>query len=455
MGIFKAYDIRGVWGEELNADTVYRIGRHLPTLLDARRVLVGRDARLSSPEAREALVRGLTEAGCDVDDLGLATTPMVYYFTARDGYDASLQITASHNPAAYNGLKISRRDAIPVGYDTGLDELERRVHGVALPPPAATPGVCRVIERTAAFVTFLRGWLADLAGLRFAIDCSDGMAGLLVHDLFGDTPLYLNDTPDGRFPNHAPNPLDVANCAELMALVRQQSLDGGVIFDGDADRVMFIDETGAFIQPDWLIPLIARRFLQDEPGAKVIHDIRTSRGVIEALHAAGAEPVIGKVGHAFAKVLLRESGAVCGGELAGHYYFRDFYCCDSGELAALIVLGELAAARRRGETFSDLTAPFRRYATTGELNFHVTRKEAAMRAVRAAIETRETPTKVYNFDGLRLEFADWWFNIRPSNTEPYLRLIIEAADSATLATHRREVEAVLRPYVDQGAIQQG
>ena len=230
--------------------------------------------------------------------------------------------------------------------------------------------------------------------------------------------------------------------------MHKYGLDGGVIFDGDADRVMFIDETGAFIQPDWLIPIIARRFLEHEPGAKVIHDIRTSRGVIETLLADGAQPVMGKVGHAFAKVLLRESGAVCGGELAGHYYFRDFYCCDSGELAALVVLGALAAAHRRGEVFSDVIAPFHRYATTGEINYRVARKDAAMRALRAAAEVAEHPTTVYTFDGLRLEFPQWWFNVRPSNTEPYLRLVIEAETAELLTSRCHLLETALQSYVE-------
>jgi phosphomannomutase len=372
---------------------------------------------------------------------------MVYYFTAIDGYDASVQITASHNPAAYNGLKISRREAVPVGYATGLAELERRIGAADLPPPAAQPGTCREIDRTAAFLTFLRTWLPDLSGLRFAVDCSDGMASLLVHELFGAGTVYLNDTPDGRFPHHAPNPLEVENCEALMAAVKEHRCDAGVIFDGDADRVMFIDETGAFIQPDLLIPIIARRFLRTEPGARVIHDIRTSRGVIEALRADGAEPVIGKVGHAFAKVLLRACGAVCGGELAGHYYFRDFCWCDSGELAALIVLGELAAARRRGETLSGLIAPIRRYATTGEVNFRVERKDDAIRAVRAAAESHGPPTTVYDFDGLRLEFPEWWLSVRSSNTEPYLRLIIEATTPDRLAARRAELVAALKPFL--------
>ena len=447
MGAFKAYDIRGMWNRDLNVDLVYRIGRHLPELLDAKRVLVGRDARLSSPEARDALVRGLTDSGCDVDDIGLATTPMVYHFTADGDYDASVQITASHNPPSHNGLKISRRGSLPVGYHSGLDELERRVLSGNLPPLASEAGVCQESEKVANFVAFLRRWQPDLNGLRFGIDCSNGMAALFAHDLFGSNALYINDTLDGTFPGHPPNPLEVANCAQLIELVKKERLAGGVIFDGDADRVMFIDERGEFIQPDLLIPLIAAPFLRSEPGAKVIHDIRTSRGAIEALRAAGAEPVIGRVGHAFAKVLLRESGAVCGGELAGHYYFRDFHSCDSGELAALIMLGELATAHRDGKTFSDLTAPLRRYATSGEVNYHIEKKDEAMTAVAALSRASETPLAEYDFDGIRLEFKEWWFNIRPSNTEPYLRLVVEASTPEILTSWRSRIEATLTSFM--------
>jgi phosphomannomutase len=443
MSIFKAYDIRGTFGRDFDADTVYRIGRCLPGLLQARRVLVGRDARRSSPTVREALCRGLTEAGADVDDLGLATTPMVYCFTARDGYDASVQITASHNPPEDNGMKISTAGARPVGRETGLAELERRVRA-ALPPAAPQPGRVRPVSRLAEFLAFLRPWIPDLGGLRLAVDCSDGMASLVAHELFGPGTIYLNDTPDGAFPHHAPNPLDVANCAQLMDVVRRERLDAGVIFDGDGDRVMFIDETGAFIQPDYLIPIVAQRFLRSEPGATVIHDIRTSRGVIEALRADGARTVMWKVGHAYAKEKMRLTGAVCGGELAGHYYFRDFFCCDSGEVAALVVLGELADARRRDRRFSELLAPIRRYVTTGELNFMIGDKDAALAAVRAACESVGKPLDVHDFDGVRLDFADWWISVRKSNTEPYLRVIVEAADAVTLASRRAMVEDVLR-----------
>ncbi len=448
MSIFRAYDIRGEFGREFDNDTAYRIGRCLPGLLDARRVLVGRDARLSSAGLHDALGRGLIESGADVDDLGLATTPMVYCFTARDGYDASVQITASHNPPAHNGFKISRAGARPVGFDTGLAELERRVAG-DLPPLAAQAGRLRQTPRRDAFIDFLRPWIPDLSGLRMAVDCSDGMAGLVARDLFGRQALYRNDTPDGRFPHHGPNPLEAGNRVQLAALIREQRLDVGVIFDGDADRVMFLDEAGAFIQPDYLIPLIAGRFLRTAPGAIVLCDIRTSRGVIEALVAAGAQPVLWKVGHAFAKQKLREIGAVCGGELAGHYYFRDFFCCDSGELAALVVLGELAAAHRRGLSFRQLLAPVCRYANSGEVNFAITRKADAMAAVRAALLAETAPQRELDFDGVRLDFPEWWISLRPSNTEPYLRLILEADTPALLAARRAQVERLLAPFAEQ------
>ncbi len=449
MSFFKAYDMRGEFGADFDLDTVFRIGRWLPVVLGARRMLVGRDARLSSEPIREALCRGLTLSGCDVDDLGLATTPMVYFFTAKDGYDASVQITASHNPPSHNGMKVSRAGAVPVGYDTGLAELERRVASGALPPEAASRGTVCAVSKREEFVTWLRHYRPDLSGLRLAVDCSDGVAGLVARELFGEGPVYLNETPDGRFPHHAPNPLDVANCAQVMAAVTSGKLDAGVIFDGDADRVMFVDETGAFIQPDYLIPVIARSFLAREPGATVIHDIRTSRGAIEALHTDGAKTVMGKVGHAFAKVALRETGAVCGGELAGHYYFRDFFCCDSGELAALLVLGALAKAKRHGQSFSALLAPVRCYANSGEMNFRVTAKEEAIQAVLRALAPFGEPLATFAFDGVRVEFADWWMNIRKSNTEPYLRLIVEARDAALLEARAGLLREALADFIEE------
>ena len=448
MGIFKAYDIRGVYGDELTADLSYRIGRCLPTLLHGAKALVGHDARTTSDILDEALVRGLTDAGCDVDDMGLASTPMVYFFTASKKYDFSIQITASHNPANYNGFKISRAEARPVGYDTGLAELEKMVSG-DLPSMAKAPGVATEVSYRDEFVDFLKKWLPDLSGLKLVVDCSDGMGALVAHDLFGKDAVYLADVPDGRFPHHPPNPLEEAGRVPVTQAVLDHHADVGVIFDGDADRVMFIDEKGHFVRPDLMIAIIADFFLRRHPGQPILQDIRTSRGVTEHLVAAGAEPAMWKVGHAFAKVKLRELNAVFGGELAGHYYFRDFFWCDSGELASLIALGEIAAAHKKGVSFSELVAPIDCYANTGELNYRIARKTEAIESVRAHLLSDEEPDRILDFDGYRIEYADWWVSIRPSNTEPYLRLILEAKDKALLDEKRTRIERYLTPFINQ------
>lgn len=444
MGAFKAYDIRGTYPDEVNEDLAYKVGRNLPSLLGGRRALVGRDARLSSPAMADAVIRGIADAGCDVDDMGLASTPMAYFATAAKGYDFSVQVTASHNPADCNGLKISAAGARPVGHDTGLGELERLV-AEPLPTPTAAKGIVREVSHIGDFIAFLRGWLPDLAGMRLAVDCSDGMASLVVRELFGDAPSYVASRPDGRFPSHAPNPFEPAGRMLIVDTVRKTGADAGVVFDGDADRMMLIDEHGDFVRPDLMIAIMARRFLRDNPGAAILHDIRTSRGVTEILREEGARPVMWKVGHAFAKVRMREENAAFGGELAGHYYFRDFFWCDSGELAALVALGEIARARNEGGmALSALAASVNRYANTGELNFRIDDKAAAMERLRQHFVSKREPTAFFDFDGYRIEYPEWWFNVRPSNTEPYLRLIIEARTEEMLAERRAEMESLLR-----------
>ena len=272
-------------------------------------------------------------------------------------------------------------------------------------------------------------------GLSFAVDCSDGSAGILAARLF-PTAVLLNATPDGTFPHHSPNPLKAEAREQLAALVRERHLDCGVIFDGDADRAMFVDETGSFIQPDYLIPVLAETFRDDPslpPSPTVIHDVRTSRAAIERLRADGFTPVMGKVGHAFAKVLLRETGAICGGELAGHYYFRDFVHCDSGELAALRILSAFAAAKRKGQRVSAFMAPLlTRYANSGEVNFEVPDKPAAIARVLAVAKTLAVETGRSEIDGYRLEYAEGWISVRQSNTEPLLRLIVECDSRARM-----------------------
>lgn len=448
MGAFKAYDIRGVFGRDFDADTVYRIGRVLPSLLEATCVLVGRDDRTSSPVIHEALCRGVTEAGADVDDMGLSTTPMTYYFTGSRGYAAAVMITASHNPPHHNGLKISRKGALPVGGDSGLRDLEARI-AAPLPPPAAVPGRVRPIDVRPDYLAFLRRNLPDLSGLNIGLDASNGMAALLVRDLFGDAPRYLHETIDGTFPNHSPNPLEEAATLDLRNLVARERLDLGVIFDGDADRVMFVDERGRFVRPDLLIAPLAQYYLRREPGAAVLCDIRTSRGVTEAIARMGGVPHLWKVGHAFAKVRLRELNAIVGGELAGHYYFRDFHCCDAAILCAEIVLGVVADAKRHGKSFSSLLADIDVYANSGERNYVVSRKTEAMEALRQWVARGAAPTAVLDFDGYRFEWPDGWFNVRPSNTEPYLRLICEARNSGVLAARLGDVEAILAPFLEE------
>ena len=433
MSFFKAYDMRGTFGVDFDLDTVYRVGKALPTVIEkangspGHRILVGRDCRVTSKDVRDALVKGLEESGAEVTDLGLCTTPMVYFFTAEDNFDGSVMITASHNPPSDNGLKVSMRTSLPVGYANGLNEVERMVLassgskvGEALARPSGSSELNRYLEWMKA-----SSLLSPRSSLRFAVDCSNGMASILVHELFPEA-VIINDTLDGTFPNHSPNPLKAEAREQIAALVREKGLDCGVIFDGDADRCMFVDERGEFVQPDYLIPVVAKAS-GISIGSKIIHDVRTSRGAIEELKRMGCEPVMVPVGHAFAKPILREIGAVCGGELAGHYYFSEFHGCDSGVLAALRILGEIAKAKANGQTFSEMMKPISGvYANSGELNFKVEDKDAAIARVLEAAKGK-LPQEVSrsDIDGIRIEYADGWINIRKSNTEPYLRLIIE------------------------------
>ncbi len=323
----------------------------------------------------------------------------------------------------------------------------------------------------ARYLDWMKGRCPTLGGLRFAVDCSNGMASLLVHELFPEA-VVLNDTLDGTFPNHSPNPLKAEAREQVAACVRERGLDCGVIFDGDADRAMFVDETGAFVQPDYLIPVVAEATRRADASAArdrktralgaqepienrktralqgkrpiVLHDVRTSRGAIEVLREKGFEPVMVPVGHAFAKPKMRELGALCGGELAGHYYFGEFFGCDSGVLAALRILGEVAAAKTRGETFSALMRPIvSRYANSGELNFKVEDKGAAIARVLAVAHAFGAETGRSEIDGVRLEFADGWISVRKSNTEPYLRLLVEADTSAKCAAWVRTLERAI------------
>ncbi|MCI5989228.1 MAG: phosphomannomutase/phosphoglucomutase [Candidatus Cryptobacteroides sp.] len=444
MGAFHAYDIRGIYNVDFDKDTVYKVGAFLPSLLGADKVLVGRDCRVSSDEIHEYLLRGITDAGADVYDIGLSTTPMVYFGTARYGFKASVQITASHNPKEYNGLKVSCENALPVGYDNGLGRIEAWIREDRELPLAEDKGNVYEKDIRQDYLDFLLGYKSDLSGLKLAFDLSNGMSSLFAKQIFGDAPAYIFDEMDGTFPNHEPNPLVHDNVVALEELVRKTGADVGVIYDGDADRVMFVDEKGHFISPDLIIALLGHYFI-GERGEKgmVIQDIRSSKAVGEYLVPMGAEMYTWKVGRANAARKLREIDGVWGGELAGHYYFRDFFYSDSGLLASILVLRVLASMKKKGLTMSELIDGIAKYRNSGEINFRLEDKQGAMDALREHFISRETPVAMMDFDGYRVEFPDWWFNIRPSNTEPYLRFICEASSDELLESRINEVKELL------------
>ena len=444
MGAFHAYDIRGVYGVDFDAKTAYKVGYFLPELLSADKVLVGRDCRLSSDEIHRNLIAGITDAGADVYDLGLSTTPMVYFGTARYGFEASVQITASHNPAEYNGMKVSSANALPVGLDNGLGQIRDWIDTGRECPVCDRRGQVHEMDIRKEYVEFLLGYKEDLSGLKIAMDLSNGMSSLLAKDIFGDAPEYIFDTMDGSFPNHEPNPLVPANVVSLQELVRKVKADIGVIYDGDADRVMFVDENARFVSPDLMIAVLGHYFLEKR-GEKgiVLQDIRSSKAVGEYLEPMGAEMRTWKVGRAFAARKLREIDGVYGGELAGHYYFRDFFYSDSGLLASILILDVVAEMKAKGISLGQLIDRIEKYRNSGEINFRVEDKAGAMDAVRDHFISAEKPTAYMDFDGYRVEYPDWWFNIRPSNTEPYLRFICEAVSDSLLKEKVEEVKNLL------------
>jgi len=443
MKAFHAYDIRGVYDRDFNKGDVYKIGFFLPQLLNTNKVLVGRDVRISSNEIFEALTHGINDAGADVYDIGIATTPMVYYSTAKNNFDASVQITASHNPKEYNGLKVSRTNACPVGFDTGLGELEQMVLNNQVVPVAMRGNIISLDVRQ-EYIEFQKKYLKDLSNLKIGIDCSNGMAALLIKDILGDAPIYIYDTLDGTFPNHEANPLVAENIVDLQKLVIENKCDIGVIFDGDADRVMFVDENAKFVSPDLMIAVLAYYF--KGKGGKVLQDIRSSKAVKEFVEKFGFEMHTWRVGRAYAALKLREIDGLFGGELAGHYYFKDFFYSDSGIIAALILLGIFADLKREGKTVSEIISGISAYHNSGEMNFKIENKAEAMKAVCDYFTSIEKPTATFDFDGFRIEFADWWFNIRPSNTEPYLRFITEAKSDAMLTNIIDEVLKILKNF---------
>ena len=448
MKAFKAYDIRGVWGTDLNEEIAYRIGYFLPEVLPAKTYLVGRDMRLSSDTVFVNLANGLKDRGVNVESVGLSTTPMIYWATAKYGYEASVMITASHNPSNHNGMKISGKNAIPVGYDTGLNKLEKLVESDIKPVAVDKPGTISEINLYSEYIEFQQQFIGNIDNLKVAIDCSNGASNIFIKRLLGDTPYYINDTLDGRFPGHEPNPLEAENQEQIKELVKKNKCDIGLLFDGDADRITFIDEKGQFISPDLIIAFLGNYFLgEKKQKGIVLQDIRSSRAIQEYLGKLyNAKVETWRVGRAYAALKLRELDGCFGGELAGHYYFRDFYYSDSGIMAALLVLRLLAKFKAEGKSMSMIVKEISGYYNSGEINFTIEKKKEAMDAVRDNFMNLEKPERFLNFDGYRLDYQDWWLNIRPSNTEPYLRFLCEAKNENKLKDIIETVTGIVKKF---------
>ncbi len=439
--IFKAYDIRGIVPDELGEDVAEATGAAFVRLTDAAAIVIMHDMRTSSAPLAEAFSRGATAQGSNVVAAGLGSTDMLYYASGSLAIPGAM-ITASHNPPKYNGIKLCREGAKPVGRDSGLTELLEMVTA-GVPAYQGPPGVVEARDLLSGYAGHLKTLVnvADIRPLTVAVDAGNGMAGHTVPRVFEDLPLNLIALYfdlDGTFPNHEANPIDPANLADLQRAVTEHGADVGLAFDGDADRCFVVDERGEIVSPSVLTALIAVRELAREPGAVVIHNLITSRAVPEIISEHGGRPVRTRVGHSFIKAEMARTGAVFGGEHSGHFYFRDFWFADSGMLAALHVLCALGTQDR---PLSQLLARFARYKASGEINSEVADQQAATERVRDAFAGRAT---IDELDGLTVMTSDWWFNLRPSNTEPVLRLNVEAAADATLAAVRDEVLRIIR-----------
>jgi phosphomannomutase len=451
-GIFKAYDVRGIYPDQLDEDLAYAIGRAFRALLDtdaaqrgtrldAPSVITGHDMRSHSLPLHAALTRGLHAAGIDTCSIGLATTPMSYYAVGALGADGGVQVTASHNPARYNGLKFSLSNARPVSGDDGIPLLERLVESGDLPGSVREgreSGPISIFERYGAHVLGFLARTATSPRFRVVVDAANGM-GTIYRPLLERcgidlVPLYFE--LDGTFPNHEANPLKPENLRDLSERVVADGADLGVALDGDADRAAFVDETGQAIGSDLMTALIGGRKLRQQPGASVVYDVRSSRAVPEYLRECGGVPIQERVGHSFIKAAMRKHQSVFGGELAGHYYFPENYYADSSLLAVVEVLNLLWET---SQPLSQLLAPLRRYAKSHEINFEVEDKAAAM----ADLESRYRAGAIDRIDGIRIDFDRWWFNVRPSNTEPLLRLVLEAESEQLLEDKTAELISLL------------
>ena len=444
--IFKAYDVRGIYPDELNEQVAHQIGRAFVVYLKAERIAVGRDMRLSSDSLAAAFIDGARAQGAHVVDYGLIGTDMLYYAVVRDGHDGGAEITASHNPKHYNGAKLVGRHAIPLSGDAGISDIRDMILAESIPSASGPAGTLTRSEVLDDYVSHVSGFIdrSLIKPFQLVLDAGSGIAGLVAPRLFDPLPcrtLRLCFEIDGTFPNHEANPLIEENRRDLVAAVRTSGADAGIAWDGDADRCFFVDGTGDFIAGDFITALLAEAFLLKHPGATIIYDVRASHAVKDTVARYGGTPLMNRVGHVFFKTRMREEDALFGGEVTGHYYFRDNFFADNGFIPALLIL-ELMS--KKGQTLRELLEPLRqRYFISGEINTRVESMDAVQLTLDE-IAARYADAPVHRMDGVSVDYADWHFNVRPSNTEPLLRLNLEGATLAIMAARRDEVLALIR-----------
>ncbi|HYC76017.1 MAG TPA: phosphomannomutase/phosphoglucomutase [Planctomycetota bacterium] len=438
MSIFKAYDVRGLYGSELNEALARKIGAAFVRVTGAKSLVVGRDMRESAPKIADAFIDGAARSGAAVTRIGLASTPMTYFAIGKLGVDGGAQVTASHNPGPYIGFKFTRKGCVPMSGETGIKDIERLVNeGIEV--PNAAPAPVKDVDLLEAYAEHVLTFGPGIRRMKVVIDCGNGMGGHTVPPILARLPLdaeRLFFDLDGRFPNHEANPIKRENIEHLIGRVKATRADLGIAFDGDADRCVFVDERGEPVPSDAITTLFAQSVLRKERGARIVYDLRSTRATADVIRELGGVPIRERVGHSFIKATMRREGAALGGELSGHYYFRDHYYSDSGEIAMVLLLSILSESAAK---LSELVAPTRRYVSTGEINFHVEDKDGVLRALKERFRDGE----VDELDGVTVQYRDWWFNVRKSNTEPLLRLNLEASAPALLEEKKRLLTPML------------
>jgi phosphomannomutase len=439
VSIFKAYDIRGTYPDQIDAKMAYNIGAGMVRFLSAKRLVVGRDMRTMAPEIQDAVIQGMLEQGCDVIDIGLASTPMVYYAIGKLPCDGGMVVTASHNPKEYIGFKMCKQEARPLSGDNGIKDIEKLALAGNF-EKAVRHGKRDFVDVKADWIAHIANFAKGIAPMTICVDYANGMGANESPAIFGKIPglkvVPLYEQLDGTFPNHEANPLKESNLDELRKAVKANKAPLGLAFDGDADRCAFVDEDGRTVHADLITVILARGMLQRFPGKGIIYDLRSSKVVPEEIQKLGGRPVRERVGHSFMKETMRRTDCIGGGELSGHFYFAENYFTDCGVLAAILVMNQLSQEKK---TLKQAADPLRKYFGTGEINFKVADKDGLMKAVEAKFKD----AKIDFLDGITVTYPTWWVNVRPSNTEPYLRMCLEADTKAIMEQKRDELFAIL------------